>query len=68
MESKRNVEILDVTARDGLQNESVMFSTAEKLDLINRTIEAGAKRMEVASFAHPKYLSLIHISEPTRPY
>ena len=56
MESKRNVEILDVTARDGLQNESVMFSTAEKLDLINRTIEAGAKRMEVASFAHPKYV------------
>jgi len=52
----RHIEIVDVTARDGLQNESVLFSTNEKLDLINRAIEAGAKRLEVASFAHPKYL------------
>lgn len=50
------IEILDVTARDGLQNESVMFSTQEKLDLIEQSIAAGAKRLEVASFAHPKYV------------
>ena len=56
MKSTRNVEILDVTARDGLQNESVLFSTVEKLDLISRALEAGSKRMEVASFAHPKYV------------
>jgi hydroxymethylglutaryl-CoA lyase len=50
------LEILDVTARDGLQNEARMFSTAEKLALIGRAISAGAKRIEVASFAHPKYV------------
>jgi len=50
------VEILDVTARDGLQNEARLFSTEEKLALIGRTIAAGAKRIEVASFAHPKYV------------
>lgn len=50
------IEIVDVTARDGLQNESVMFSTEEKLELIGRSMAAGAKRLEVASFAYPKYV------------
>lgn len=50
------IEILDVTARDGLQNEARLFSTQEKLALIGRAVAAGAKRIEVASFAHPKYV------------
>jgi len=52
----RAVEIVDVTARDGLQNESVAFSTDEKITLVNKSILAGANRLEVASFAHPKYV------------
>ncbi|MEM7730520.1 MAG: hydroxymethylglutaryl-CoA lyase, partial [Pseudomonadota bacterium] len=52
----RAVELLDVTARDGLQNEARLFSTDEKLALIGRAMGAGAKRIEVASFAHPKYV------------
>lgn len=56
MTSKKHVEIVDVTARDGLQNEVTLFSTAEKLELVNRAIDAGSKRIEVASFAHPKYV------------
>jgi len=51
-----NIEIIDVTARDGLQNETVLLSTAAKIDLITQTIRAGASRLEVASFAHPKYV------------
>lgn len=50
------VEVLDVTARDGLQNESVMFSTAEKVELINRAVKSGVRRLEVTSFSHPKYV------------
>ena len=50
------VEIVDVTARDGLQNEERLFSTEEKLELIKRALRAGSKRLEVASFAHPKYV------------
>ena len=50
------VEIVDVTARDGLQNESRLFSPAEKVELITRALEVGFKRLEVASFAHPKYV------------
>lgn len=56
MSKNQNIEIVDVTARDGLQNESIMFSTEDKLALIGKAMEAGAKRIEVASFAHPKYV------------
>ena len=48
------IEIVEVGARDGLQNESVLFSTAQKLELIRRAIDAGVRRIEVASFVSPK--------------
>ncbi|MEM8800396.1 MAG: hydroxymethylglutaryl-CoA lyase [Pseudomonadota bacterium] len=51
---KKTVEIVEVGPRDGLQNEPVTFSTAQKLMLIDLTIAAGVKRIEVASFVHPK--------------
>lgn len=56
MKRPARVEIVDVTARDGLQNEAKLFSTVEKLELINQVLEAGSRRLEVASFAHPKYV------------
>ena len=49
----RQVTILEVSPRDGLQNESVVFSTAQKLELIGRAVAAGARRIEVASFVRP---------------
>jgi len=52
--SVTKVEIVEVGPRDGLQNESQPFSTEAKLSLINRLIEAGIRRLEVASFVHPK--------------
>lgn len=48
-----SVEILEVGPRDGLQNEKVVFSTADKLHMINGAIKAGVRRLEVASFVHP---------------
>jgi len=51
-----SLEIVDVSARDGLQNEKRLFSTSEKLALIDHVLTAGAKRLEVASFVHPKYV------------
>jgi hydroxymethylglutaryl-CoA lyase len=47
------IEMVEVAARDGLQNEPGFFPTADKLDLIERAIAAGSKRIEVASFVHP---------------
>lgn len=54
MSNPGSVEIVEVGARDGLQNEKVIFDTAAKLELINRAMDAGARRIEVASFVHPK--------------
>lgn len=50
----RSVEIVDVGPRDGLQNESAAFSTADKQTMIAHLIDAGIRRIEVASFVHPK--------------
>lgn len=50
----QNIEILEVGPRDGLQNEKVVFSTENKLRMINGAIDAGIRRIEVASFVHPK--------------
>ncbi len=49
-----SIEFLEVGARDGLQNEKELVSTSDKLGLINRTIDAGVRRIEVASFVNPK--------------
>jgi hydroxymethylglutaryl-CoA lyase len=48
------IEIVEVGPRDGLQNESVLFSTQQKLEFIERAINTGVRRIEVASFVNPK--------------
>src|SRR5258708_13042444 len=48
------IEIVEVGPGDGLQNEAVLFSTKQKLALIERAIQAGVRRIEVASFVNPK--------------
>lgn len=47
------VSIVEVSPRDGLQNEKAIISTADKVALISRMIDAGARRLEVASFVNP---------------
>jgi hydroxymethylglutaryl-CoA lyase len=49
----QKIEMVEVSARDGLQNEPGFFPTADKIELIGRAIAAGSKRIEVASFVHP---------------
>lgn len=48
-----HVQIVEVGPRDGLQNESAILSTSQKVDMITRLADAGLRRIEVASFAHP---------------
>jgi hydroxymethylglutaryl-CoA lyase len=49
-----DVTIVEVSPRDGLQNESVVLSTEAKVELIGRLVAAGARRVEAVSFAHPR--------------
>ncbi|MGE0113965.1 MAG: hydroxymethylglutaryl-CoA lyase [Steroidobacteraceae bacterium] len=56
-ESNQRVEIVEVGPRDGLQNETATLSTALKTELIQRLIQAGIHRIEVASFVNPKLVA-----------
>ncbi len=49
-----SLQIVEVGPRDGLQNEPDIVSTADKLAMIGRMIDSGARRLEVASFVHPQ--------------
>jgi hydroxymethylglutaryl-CoA lyase len=49
----RRIELVEVSPRDGLQNEQQILSTGDKIELIRRAVDAGARRIEVASFVHP---------------
>jgi hydroxymethylglutaryl-CoA lyase len=48
------VTIVEVSPRDGLQNESAVLPPEAKVELIARLVAAGARRVEAVSFAHPK--------------
>ncbi len=47
------IQIVEVGARDGLQNEPEIVETADKVALVVRMLDAGIRRIEVASFVHP---------------
>lgn len=48
------VRIREVGPRDGLQNEDVVLSTAEKLRLIDMLGASGLREIEVGSFVRPQ--------------
>jgi hydroxymethylglutaryl-CoA lyase len=50
------VEIFEVGPRDGLQNESRLIATQEKIALVDLLSGAGFSRIEVASFVSPKWV------------
>ncbi len=45
--------VVEVGARDGLQNEREIIGTDGKLGLLQRLLAAGVRRVEVASFVNP---------------
>ena len=49
-----DVTIVEVSPRDGLQNEPVVLSTEAKVELVTQLVRAGARRVEAVSFAHPR--------------
>jgi hydroxymethylglutaryl-CoA lyase len=54
--SKSPVRIVDVTARDGLQNEKTIVPTETKIELIERLVSAGHKDIEVTSLVRPSWI------------
>src|ERR1700731_3201479 len=53
---REKVKVVDVTARDGLQNEPKPVSTRDKLELIDKLVHAGVTDIQATSFVHPKWV------------
>ena len=50
------VRIVEVGARDGLQNEKVEIGTADKIALIDRLSATGLRSIEATAFVSPKWV------------
>lgn len=50
------MKIVEVGARDGLQNEKNMVPTSVKIELIHRLVSAGLSVVEATSFVSPKWV------------
>ncbi|MEC3957762.1 hydroxymethylglutaryl-CoA lyase [Nocardia sp. CDC153] len=49
-----DITLVEVAPRDGLQNEKRPIATADKIELIHRAVDAGARRIEAVSFVDPR--------------
>lgn len=73
MPAGERVEIIDVAPRDGLQNETTLLPTEVKVELIERLVAAGMRRLEATSFVHPRLVPAMADAEevmallPRRP-
>jgi hydroxymethylglutaryl-CoA lyase len=52
----RRITIVEVGPRDGLQNEAVVVSTADRIEFVNRLSAAGLPVIEVGAFVSPKWV------------
>jgi hydroxymethylglutaryl-CoA lyase len=52
----KKVEVTELFARDGLQNETCFFPTDAKVWFIDQITELGFPVVEVSNFSHPVYL------------
>ncbi|HVR82517.1 MAG TPA: hydroxymethylglutaryl-CoA lyase, partial [Luteimonas sp.] len=50
------VRIVEVSPRDGLQNEKTIIATADKIALIDRLSATGLQAIEATSFVSPKWI------------
>lgn len=56
MSLPKNVRLVEVGPRDGLQNEAQPISVADKVRLVDDLTEAGLRYIEVGSFVSPKWV------------
>ena len=56
MDAHQSVRIVEVSPRDGLQNEKRLVPTAVKIALIERLADAGLKSIEATAFVSPRWV------------
>ncbi len=52
----KKIKIVEVSPRDGLQNEKHLVPTATKVELIKRLVASGLENIEVTGFVSPKWV------------
>jgi hydroxymethylglutaryl-CoA lyase len=62
-----HVDIYEVGARDGLQNEPTILSPATKAEFISRLVGAGLRTVEATSFVSPKWVPQLGDAEVLFP-
>ena len=58
-----SVRIVEVSPRDGLQNETFLVPTHVKTELIDRLTRTGLKTIEVTSFVSKKWIPQVFFSK-----
>lgn len=56
MNLPKQVKLVEVGPRDGLQNEATFVPTATKIALINQLVDAGCQHIEATAFVSPKWV------------
>lgn len=54
MKEKKQIKIMEVGPRDGLQNQKKIIPTEDKIEFIKLLLDAGIQSIEVTSFVNPK--------------
>ena len=55
-----HVKIVEVGPRDGLQNEKLPLSLAQKVQFVNLLSDTGLSTIEVGSFVSPKWVPQVN--------
>jgi hypothetical protein len=67
LNSNNRVKIVEVSPRDGLQNEQSMVSTEIKVELIHRLQDAGAQCIESGALVQPKWVPQVCACQKVLP-
>lgn len=57
------IRIVEVGLRDGLQNETIVINTNDKLSLVKSLINSGITNIELTSFVNPKIIPQLFDAE-----
>lgn len=56
----KNVKLVEVGPRDGLQNEKQIISTETKVEFINKLSKTGLSVIEATSFVSPRWVPQVN--------
>jgi hydroxymethylglutaryl-CoA lyase len=62
-DEKKNIKIVEVSPRDGLQNEKEIIPLEKKRKLIESLMDTGVQEIEIGSFVSPKWVPQMRDTE-----